>query len=76
MASTKLAITDLLSLPNSQIKIPRLGFGVYLSHNKQCVTSCLAALNAGYRYLIFSHIIKLFSAKALKAHRHCPVLRQ
>jgi hypothetical protein len=47
----KLAITDLLTLPNSQVKIPRLGFGVYLSYNKQCVASCLAALKAGYRYV-------------------------
>jgi len=51
MSSTKLAITDLLSLPNVTVKIPRLGFGVYQSHNKQCVTSCLAALKAGYRHI-------------------------
>jgi len=51
MSSATLAITDVLSLPHSAVKIPRLGFGVYLSHNKQCVTSCLAALKAGYRHI-------------------------
>jgi len=51
MSTTKLAITDILELPNSSVKIPRLGFGVYLSHNKQCVTSSLAALKAGYRHI-------------------------
>jgi len=51
MSSPKLAITDFLTLPNSNVKIPRLGFGVYLSHNKQCVTSCLNAFKAGYRHI-------------------------
>jgi len=51
MSSTKLAITDLLAMPNSKARIPRLGFGVYLSHGNQCVTSCLAALKAGYRHI-------------------------
>jgi hypothetical protein len=50
MASVKLALTDLLTLPNCATKIPRLGFGVYQSHGNQCVTSCLAALKAGYRF--------------------------
>jgi diketogulonate reductase-like aldo/keto reductase len=49
--AAKLAITDLLALPNSAVKIPQLGFGVYLSNDKQCVTSCLAALKAGYRHI-------------------------
>jgi hypothetical protein len=47
----KLAITDLLALPNSEVKIPQLGFGVYLSPAEKCKTSCLAALKAGYRYI-------------------------
>lgn len=47
----KLAITDLIGLPNSTVQIPRLGFGVYQSHNKQCITSCLSALSAGYRHI-------------------------
>jgi hypothetical protein len=50
MAAVKLARTDLLTLPNSSTKIPRLGFGVYQSHGNQCVASCLAALKAGYRF--------------------------
>lgn len=49
--STKYAITDLLSLPNSSVKIPRPGFGVYQSSRSQCVTSCLNALKAGYRHI-------------------------
>ncbi|KAF7171183.1 hypothetical protein CNMCM5623_003595 [Aspergillus felis] len=49
--SSKLAITDLLSLPNSDVKIPRLGFGVYRSPAGQCVQSSLKALEAGYRHI-------------------------
>lgn len=52
MASTaKMALTDLLPLPNSAIKIPRLGFGVYQSHSSQCIKSCLTALQTGYRHI-------------------------
>jgi len=49
--AAKLAITDLLALSNSAVEIPRLGFGVYLSTNQQCVKSCLAALKVGYRHI-------------------------
>lgn len=49
--SAKLAISDLIALPNSSLKIPRLGFGVYQSHGKACVTACVAALKAGYRHI-------------------------
>jgi diketogulonate reductase-like aldo/keto reductase len=51
MASTKLAITDTLSLPNSTVKIPRLGFGVYEPLGQDCVAAVLAALKAGYRHI-------------------------
>lgn len=51
MASAKFTISDVLSLPQSTVKIPRIGFGVYLSHNQQCITSCLEALKAGYRHI-------------------------
>lgn len=45
------AITDLLPLPNSPIRIPRLGFGVYRSPTRQCIESCLKALQTGYRHI-------------------------
>jgi diketogulonate reductase-like aldo/keto reductase len=51
MASTGLKITDTYSLPNSVVKMPRLGFGVFESHGQQCVDSVLAALKAGYRHI-------------------------
>jgi len=51
MPPSKLAITDLLSLPNSSVMIPRLGFGVYQSPRSLCVASCLNALKAGYRHI-------------------------
>ena len=51
MPSSKLAITDLLPLPNSSVKIPRLGFGIYQSPPNVCIKSCLTALNAGYRHI-------------------------
>lgn len=49
--AAKLSLTDLLALPNSSVKIPRLGFGVYQSTSKQCINSCLTALKAGYRHI-------------------------
>ena len=45
------AVADLLPLPNSAIKIPRIGFGVYRSPTSTCVKSCLTALEAGYRHI-------------------------
>ena len=47
----KMNIKDVLPLPNSSIKIPRLGFGVYQSSTSQCVKSCLNALKADYRHI-------------------------
>ncbi|MCJ1417413.1 hypothetical protein MMC32_003757 [Xylographa parallela] len=47
----KLALTDVLPLPNSAVRIPRLGFGVYLSPAAVCVASCLHALAHGYRHI-------------------------
>ena len=49
--ATKLALTDLLPLPNSSVKIPRLGFGIYRSSPSVCVASCLHALQTGYRHI-------------------------
>ncbi|EEP79556.1 conserved hypothetical protein [Uncinocarpus reesii 1704] len=50
--STKaLALSDLLPLPNSSVKIPRLGFGVYKSPTHVCEKSCLVAFQAGYRHI-------------------------
>ncbi|KAI9374250.1 NADP-dependent oxidoreductase domain-containing protein [Aspergillus egyptiacus] len=49
--SNNFAITDLLPLPNSSVKIPRLGFGVYRSPAAQTKQSCLKALEAGYRHI-------------------------
>lgn len=49
--TSKLSITDVLALPNSAVKIPRLGFGVYQSHGAECIKSTLAALKAGYRHI-------------------------
>jgi hypothetical protein len=44
-------ITDRLALPNSSVRIPRLGFGVYKSPIHQCISSCHKALDAGYRHI-------------------------
>ena len=67
MSAAELAITDLLPLPNSSIKIPRLGrynityvmvfiltsigFGIYQSPASVCIKSCLTALEVGYRHI-------------------------
>ncbi|KAI9036476.1 aldo/keto reductase family protein [Aspergillus affinis] len=49
--SANFTINDLLPLPNSSVRIPRLGFGVYRSPTSQTVQSCLKALQAGYRHI-------------------------
>ncbi|PWY91397.1 aldo-keto reductase [Aspergillus sclerotioniger CBS 115572] len=49
--SANYTLTDLLPLPNSPIKVPRLGFGVYRSPSTQTVQSCLKALEIGYRHI-------------------------
>jgi len=49
--ATNLSITDVLNLPNSSVKIPRLGFGVYQAHGNKCVSATFAALKAGYRHI-------------------------
>ncbi|EXJ93110.1 alcohol dehydrogenase [Capronia epimyces CBS 606.96] len=46
-----LSLADTLPLPNSSVRIPRLGFGVYQSSPSVCVQSCLAALQVGYRHI-------------------------
>ncbi|KAK2871949.1 hypothetical protein FQN49_002676 [Arthroderma sp. PD_2] len=49
--ASKLSIADVLTLRNSTVQIPRLGFGVYKSLADQCETSCLNAIRAGYRHI-------------------------
>ncbi|CEL04742.1 Putative Aldo/keto reductase family proteins [Aspergillus calidoustus] len=49
--SNKYSFTDVLPLPNSSVKIPRLGFGVYRSPAEQTKQSSLKALEAGYRHI-------------------------
>ena len=51
MPASKLAITDVLALPNSTVKIPLLGFGIYQSPKNVCIQSCLTALKSGYRHI-------------------------
>jgi len=51
MSSSTLSLKSTLPLPNSKHEIPRLGFGVYQSHDQTCVKSCLTALKAGYRHI-------------------------
>ena len=51
MPPSKLALTDLLPLHNSAVKIPRLGFGIYQSPSNVCMNSCLTALKSGYRHI-------------------------
>ncbi|MCJ1228482.1 hypothetical protein MMC12_005143 [Toensbergia leucococca] len=46
-----LSLEDTLPLLKSSTKIPRLGFGVYKSHQKVCIASCLTALGTGYRHI-------------------------
>lgn len=47
----KLALTDVLPMKGTNVKIPQLGFGVWASPRNVCVTSCVNALKAGYRHI-------------------------
>jgi len=49
--SSQFTIESTLPLPNSSVKIPALGFGVYQSPEDTCVKSCLTAIKAGYRHI-------------------------
>ncbi len=51
MSDPKLTLEDTLPLPNSSVRIPRLGFGIYQSPRDVCIKSCLTALKAGYRHI-------------------------
>lgn len=49
--SANFTINDRLPLPNSSVRIPRLGFGVYRSPTSQTVQSASKALQTGYRHI-------------------------
>ncbi|THW13514.1 aldo-keto reductase [Aureobasidium pullulans] len=49
--SSQFTLQSTLALPNSSVKIPAIGFGVYQSHGPTCKKSCLTALEAGYRHI-------------------------
>lgn len=51
MSANALSINSTVALPNSQYKIPQIGFGVYLSPKDVCVKSCRKAFEAGYRHI-------------------------
>ncbi|EFR00764.1 2,5-diketo-D-gluconic acid reductase A [Nannizzia gypsea CBS 118893] len=53
------SITDTVPLPNSTVRIPRLGFGTCNSPTNLTEKSCLSAIRAGYR-----------SIDTLQIHRH------
>lgn len=48
---SQLNIHTSYTLPNSSVRIPALGFGVYLSPPEVCKKSCITALEAVYRHI-------------------------
>lgn len=46
-ACPPLTITSTAALPNTAVRMPRLGFGVYGLRGSKCVDACVAALAAG-----------------------------
>ncbi|KAI9778006.1 MAG: hypothetical protein M1839_008411 [Geoglossum umbratile] len=48
---SKFTIADVVALPNSLVKMPRLGFGVYRSPTSICIQSVSTALKVGYRHI-------------------------
>lgn len=53
-----MSLQSSLSLVNSTVRIPQLGFGVYRSSKQTCKASCLAALEAGYRHIDTAQLYK------------------
>lgn len=51
LTELQLSIKDTFPLPNSSVRIPQLGFGVYRSTGKQCENACLNAFRVGYRHV-------------------------
>ena len=49
--ASDLTLESTLPIPNSTVRIPRLGFGIYQSPPEVCVASCLHALKSGYRHI-------------------------
>ena len=47
----KFSLHSTAQLPNTEVTIPRLGFGVYQSVGAICLSSCLTALHTGYRHI-------------------------
>jgi len=46
-----MTLESTLTLPNSSVKLPVLGFGVWESRGDTCVKSCKTALENGYRHI-------------------------
>lgn len=46
-----LTMASVAPLPESDLTIPRIGFGVYLSPTEVCIASCTSALKLGYRHI-------------------------
>lgn len=44
-------LNSVVPLPESDLTIPRIGFGVYLSPTDVCIASCSTALKLGYRHI-------------------------
>lgn len=66
--AAKLSLADVLALPKSSVKIPRLGFGVYQSPSATCIKSCLTALKAGYRHIDSAQLVFYLPKMALSNH--------
>lgn len=49
--SSQFTLQTTLPLPNSSVRIPALGFGVYQSHGDICNKAVDVALKAGYRHI-------------------------
>lgn len=49
--ASKLTLESTLPLPNTDLTIPRLGFGVYQSPTKKTEASCIEAIKHGYRHI-------------------------
>ncbi|KAH7328481.1 putative aldo-keto reductase [Stachybotrys elegans] len=51
MTDAPLQIASTILLGDTQVSMPRLGFGVYKLSSEECLQASLAALGAGYRHI-------------------------
>ncbi|KAI9166745.1 putative oxidoreductase C2F3.05c [Paramyrothecium foliicola] len=51
MKPKSLSLSDTIQIPNTTVRMPLLGYGVYKIRSDACVNTCMSALSYGYRHI-------------------------